>query len=64
MDFLESNVLTEDKLAGIRAKYHIPDSVVMLILGPLESLNNLDGEVVFFIDAFKHRLSLSLHSTI
>ena len=29
VDFLKPNVLTEAELAGIRAEYNIPDSVVM-----------------------------------
>ncbi|CAL2256669.1 unnamed protein product [Prunus armeniaca] len=50
----ELNALNEAELAKIRAEFHIPDSVVMQILGPLESLSNPDGEVVFFTDVFKH----------
>ncbi|CAL2252613.1 unnamed protein product [Prunus armeniaca] len=41
VDFLEPNALTEGELAKIKAEYHIPDSVMMRIPGPLESLSNM-----------------------
>ncbi|CAL8148927.1 unnamed protein product [Prunus armeniaca] len=43
VDFLEPNALTEGELAKIKVEYHIPDSVMMRIPGPLESLSNLEG---------------------
>lgn len=63
VDFLEPNALTEGELAKIRAEYHIPDSVVMRIPGPLESLSNLEGEVVFFTDVFVGTESLTVGPT-
>ncbi|KAI5343604.1 hypothetical protein L3X38_011480 [Prunus dulcis] len=53
VDFLEPNALNEAELAKIRAEFHIPDSMVMQIPGPLESLSDPDSEVVFFTDVFK-----------
>ncbi|CAL9016707.1 unnamed protein product [Prunus brigantina] len=56
--------VVEVELAKIRALYNIPNSVVMRIPGPLESLSNLDGEVVFFTDVFKHGLRLPLRHSV
>ncbi|CAL9011528.1 unnamed protein product [Prunus brigantina] len=64
VDHLESNVLTEAEVAKIRALYNIPKSVKMRILGPLESLSNPKGEVVFFTDVFKHGLRLPLRHSV
>lgn len=64
VNHLELNVLTEAELTAIRAEYHIPESVVMRIPGPLESLNNSGGEVVFFTDTFKHWLRLPMRSSV
>ncbi|CAL2247267.1 unnamed protein product [Prunus armeniaca] len=58
VDFLEPNSLNKTELAKIRPEFHISESVMMRIPGPLESLSNPDGEVVFFTDAFKHGLRL------
>ncbi|CAL2277510.1 unnamed protein product [Prunus armeniaca] len=58
VDFLEPNALNEAELAKIRAEYHLPDSIVMRIPRPLESLSNPEDDVVFFTDVFKHRLRL------
>lgn len=64
VDHLEPNVLTEVELAAIRAEYHIPDSVVMRIPGPLESLSEPVDGVVFFTDVFKHGLRLPLRPSV
>lgn len=64
VDFLQPNALTEGELAKIRTEYHIPDSVMMRILGPLESLNDPKGQVVFFTDVFKHEHWLSLKHSV
>ncbi|CAL8133330.1 unnamed protein product [Prunus armeniaca] len=60
LDHLEPNVMTEAEVAKIRALYNIPESVKMRIPGPLESLSNPRGEVVFFMDVLKHGLRLPL----
>lgn len=62
VDFLEPNALTEGELANIRVEYHIPDSVVMHIPGPLESLSNPVVEVVFFTDVFKYEASVAVEA--
>ncbi|CAL8992397.1 unnamed protein product, partial [Prunus brigantina] len=64
VDFLEPNTLHEAELAKIKAEFHIPDSVVMRIPRPLESLSDPDGEVVFFTDGFKHELRLPLRLSV
>ncbi|CAL2256642.1 unnamed protein product [Prunus armeniaca] len=60
VDHLEPNIMTKAEVAKIRALYNIPESVKMRIPGPLESLSNPKGEVVFFTDVFKHGLRLPL----
>ncbi|CAL8161875.1 unnamed protein product [Prunus armeniaca] len=64
VDFLEPNALNETELAKIRAEFHISESVVMRIPGPLESLSNPYSEVVFFTNAFKHGLRLPLRHSV
>ncbi|KAI5334822.1 hypothetical protein L3X38_024955 [Prunus dulcis] len=64
VDFIKLNTFNKAELAKIKVEYHIPDSVVMRIPGPLESLSNVDGEVVFFTDVFKHGLRLPLRHSI
>ena len=53
VDFSEPNALTELELAKIRAKFHIPGSMVMRILGLLESLSDPDGGCDFLYRCFQ-----------
>ncbi|CAL2238595.1 unnamed protein product [Prunus armeniaca] len=64
VDFLELNILTQAELAKIRAMYNIPNSVVIRIPRPLESLRSPECEVVFFINVFKLGLRLPLRHSV
>lgn len=65
VDYLEPNQMTERELAKLRARYCIPNSVKMRILGPTESLSKPENsEVIFFTDVFQQGVRLPLQPTL